>query len=161
MAGRIFLAEWDEATAREKAHALRGMGWATDFECRDELKAFERIRKVNYDAVVVGLDKAPSVGYRLAMALRRSKGTRGIPVVFVDGKGDWKRRVKDAFPRRGKLKVRQESARTARTETLSALLDFLPVEAHPQARVFRARKHGLAHRKGRLGLSKAGMGRHG
>ncbi len=50
------------------------------------------------DAYVIDLSRLPSHGRAVAMALRQSKSTRCIPIVFVDGETEKVAAIKSMFP---------------------------------------------------------------
>src|SRR5215203_4997608 len=50
------------------------------------------------DAVVIDLSRMPSHGREVAQGLRSAKGTRHVPIVFVDGEPEKVARTKQLFP---------------------------------------------------------------
>ncbi len=50
------------------------------------------------DAVVIDLSRMPSHGREVAQALRSAKGTRHLPIVFVDGEPEKVKRTKQLLP---------------------------------------------------------------
>jgi hypothetical protein len=61
----------------------------------DDLKA---LRADPPDAFVVDLDRRPSEGRSIGVALRRYASTRPVPLVFAGGEGDQVTRVKNLLP---------------------------------------------------------------
>jgi hypothetical protein len=62
------------------------------------LDAIRAIRSAAPGAVVISLERMPSHGRYLAHALREYKGTRHIPLVFVEGEPDKVERIRGLFP---------------------------------------------------------------
>ena len=50
------------------------------------------------DAVLIDLSRAPSTGRDIGITLRKTKNTRHIPLVFVDGLEEKKARIRDILP---------------------------------------------------------------
>lgn len=98
MARRLFLIHWKAAEAAELAKPLLSQGWAVDTEAEDGARAYRRIREDPPDAVVIYLTRLPSHGRETARALRSTKATRDLPIVFVDGQEDAVEKTKAMVP---------------------------------------------------------------
>ena len=81
---RVRLVHWDAAKARERAAALRAAGYIVNHApvTRETLR---ELRRAPPAAVVIDLSRVPSHGRDVALAIRGSKTTRQIPIVFVEG----------------------------------------------------------------------------
>ena len=76
---------WNAAEAGERAAALRALGYEVD-STPPEPRAFLRsLREQHPAAVVIDLERAPSMGRDLAVMVREQKATRNIPLVFAGG----------------------------------------------------------------------------
>ena len=95
---RLHLVHWHEAEAAERARALRALGYDVD-ATRPEPRAFLRaLREERPAAVVVDLERAPSMGRDLAVMVREQKATRGIPLVSAGGEPTKVERVRALLP---------------------------------------------------------------
>jgi hypothetical protein len=65
--------------------ACRACGFDVEFDPGDLLVVWHKIRATIPDAIVIDLTRMPSQGRALGIVVRRSKLTRHIPLVFVDG----------------------------------------------------------------------------
>jgi hypothetical protein len=93
----VRLISWDEDDARKRAQELKDAGIHTD---ASQLAAgggiVARFRDV--PAVCIDLDRLPSHGREVAVALRQTKATRHIPIVFAGGARDKVQRIKKEIP---------------------------------------------------------------
>jgi CheY-like chemotaxis protein len=78
---RVRVIHWKAAEAGALLEKLRSAGYETEYDERIDY----RILGTAPDAVVIDLSRLPSHGREVAIALRGSKATRLIPIVFVDG----------------------------------------------------------------------------
>jgi hypothetical protein len=83
--GRIRLVCWDEDTARERSGSLAAAGFDVDASPLSPSGLIRNFRENPPDAVVIDLDRLPSRGREVAVALRTSKATRHIPLVLAGG----------------------------------------------------------------------------
>jgi DNA-binding response OmpR family regulator len=113
--GRIFLAQWDAGTARDRAKVLRSAGWCVEAESADGWLAYSRIRIEPPDAVVIDLARKPSHGRELGRSLRYGQALQALAIVFVDGD------ERD----RALARVAVSDARFTSTSELAATLDVL------------------------------------
>ncbi len=99
MGGRVQLIHWNAAEAETRSETLRSAGY--DVDHRQLTPAVLRnLRRDPPSAVVIDLSRLPSQGRDLAVALRCSKPTRQVPLVFVGGEpakvARFKREIPDA-----------------------------------------------------------------
>lgn len=77
---------WDAASAKAASSLLRRAGFRV---VNDSLEGasgmIAHFRQLAPDVVVIDLDRLPSHGREVAMALRKSKATRRLPIVFAGG----------------------------------------------------------------------------
>src|SRR5688572_6503983 len=88
MKDRLFLFHWHAAEAEQLAAPLRAQGWQVDVEAQDGARGSSAVKATLPDAVVIYLRRLPSHGRETAEALRSSKATRAVPIIFVDGEGE-------------------------------------------------------------------------
>lgn len=81
---RIQLVHWKEAEGRARARELRAAGLRVEYEV-DAPAALRAAKDDPPAAVVIDLTRLPSHGRELAWALRQSKKTRLVPLVFLGG----------------------------------------------------------------------------
>ncbi len=95
---RIRLIHWNAAESRCRAAKIEGAGYEVDggpLAGPDDLR---KLQKDPPDAVVIDLSRLPSQGRDLAVLLRKSKPTRHLPLVFVDGDPEKVVRVRQLLP---------------------------------------------------------------
>ena len=86
---RVRVIHWKAAEAGPLLEVCRGAGHEVEFDSEVPSPELIRgIRKNQPDAVVIDLTRAPSHGREAALALRRTKYSRHIPIVFVGGEAD-------------------------------------------------------------------------
>jgi hypothetical protein len=95
---RVFLFHWNLAEAEERAGRLRALGYDVELEAEDGAAGGRKIRQCPPAAVVLDLSRLPSHGRSTALALRSSKPTRGVPLVFVGGAEEKVRALQEALP---------------------------------------------------------------
>lgn len=94
---RVKLIHWkDEAI--ERAAKLREAGFAVDVEPLQGAGSLKHLREDPPVAFVIDLSRLPSHGREVALALRQTKATRAIPLVFVDGEDEKVRRIRLLLP---------------------------------------------------------------
>jgi CheY-like chemotaxis protein len=92
---------WKKEEAIPKARILKDAG----FEVRSDPPAgprfLQELESQDPDAVVIDLSRIPSQGRDIAVSIRRRKGTRHIPIVFVGGDPAKVERIKGLLPDAG------------------------------------------------------------
>jgi CheY-like chemotaxis protein len=94
---RIRLIHWNAAEAAEKAALLEAAGYRVEFENPGP----EILREMRSDppaAVVIDLGRLPSHGREIGAALRQSKATRFVPLVFAGGEPAKVAKVRELLP---------------------------------------------------------------
>lgn len=86
--GRLFLIHWNAEEAEQMAAPLRKDGWEVAVESEGGAQARKAILADLPDAVLVSLARLPSHGRETARALKSSKTTRDIPIIFVGEPSD-------------------------------------------------------------------------
>src|SRR6202171_2144324 len=82
---RVRVIHWKAAEAGALLEKLRSAGYETDYDERIDYAILPSLKRSPPAAVVIDLSRLPSHGREVATALRGSKATRLIPIVFVDG----------------------------------------------------------------------------
>ena len=82
---RIVLFHWNAEEAAERAARLSKAGYEADCFSKVVPDELRRLGERAPAAVVIDLTRLPSHGREVAGALRRQRGTRAIPIVFVGG----------------------------------------------------------------------------
>jgi hypothetical protein len=95
---RIRLVHWNAAEAGERAAALRALGYEVDATPPEPRAFLRHLREERPAAVVIGLERGPSIGRDLAVMVRGQKATRDIPLVFVGGEAGKVERVRALLP---------------------------------------------------------------
>jgi len=94
---RVRLIHWNPEEAGERAGYLEKRGITVDFEPFDR-ETLKRAGEDPPDAVIIDLTRIPSQGRDIAVALRRRRSTRNIPLVFAGGSSEKTARVKRLLP---------------------------------------------------------------
>ena len=94
---RIRLIHWNAAEAVERAARLANDEIQVDHAPLDPT-GLRALRAEPPDAVVIDLGRLPSHGRDLGAALRQTKATRFVPLVFVDGDPAKVARVRELLP---------------------------------------------------------------
>jgi CheY-like chemotaxis protein len=94
----IRLIHWNEDEGLERQQQLEALGFDAAFDFGDGVFAMRLVRSNPPDAVVIDLSRMPSHGREVAHTLRSAKGTRHLPIVFVDGEPDKVERTRQLLP---------------------------------------------------------------
>lgn len=98
-APRVRLVHWNDDEGLERRKQLGALGVDALFETGHAgINALRRIRADIPDAVVIDFSRMPSHGREVAVALRRGKATRHVPIVFVDGEPAKVARMRQLIP---------------------------------------------------------------
>lgn len=94
---RVHLIHWNAAEAEERADRLRTAGYQVVYERLDPA-GLRAMREDPPSAVVIDLNRLPSQGRDMAVAIRKYKATRHVPLVFLDGDPEKVARIKELLP---------------------------------------------------------------
>ncbi len=94
---RVHLIHWNATEAVERADRLRSAGYEVDHEAL-EGPGLRKLREDPPSAVVIDLGRLPSQGRDVAVAIRKYKATRHVPLVFVEGDPEKVARIKELLP---------------------------------------------------------------
>lgn len=98
MPGRLFLVHWKRVEAEALAAPLRAAGWEVGIEAEDGARAGKLTAADPPDVIVIYLRRLPSHGRETARWLRTRAATRGIPLIFVDGRDEPLAKTKALLP---------------------------------------------------------------
>jgi CheY-like chemotaxis protein len=94
---RLTLIHWKPEEARQRAAALRALGYTVSY--RPVGPDFLRVIKQKPpSALVIDLTRQPMQGRDVAIAIRHAKSTRQLPIVFVEGPAEKVERIKRQVP---------------------------------------------------------------
>src|ERR1700719_1303394 len=82
---RVLLIHLNAGEGIERAKSLRAAGYDVTRLLPQGLKFLRDVRRDPPAAIVIDLERTPSVGRDIALALRISKSTRHVPLVFAGG----------------------------------------------------------------------------
>jgi hypothetical protein len=80
---RVLLIHLNEDEGSERATSLRALGYDVTRLLPRGLRFMRDVRRDPPDAVVIDIERLPSVGRDIGLALRMSKSTRHLPMVFA------------------------------------------------------------------------------
>ncbi len=89
---------WKQDLAEERSRALRQAGLRVDIAPLDGGSIMTKIRANPPAVVLIDLDRLPSHGREVAVALRQSKSTRSIPIVLAGGAEEKVERIRVELP---------------------------------------------------------------
>lgn len=94
---RIRLIHWNADEAKDRIRHLRAAGYAVDYDALtpDLLRG---VRTSPPAAVVIDLGRLPTHGREVALSLREYKGTRTVPLVFLDGEPEKVEKIRTLLP---------------------------------------------------------------
>lgn len=96
---RVHLVHWDPEDARARVAALTALGHAVTFlPDLTGTPLMRALRAGDAEAFLIALDRRPSHGREIAMALRSSPATRQRPIVFAGGTPEAVARMKEVLP---------------------------------------------------------------
>ncbi len=95
---RVRIIHWRAAESGPLIEACRAGGFEVEYDDVPFPALAKHIRHNQPDALVIDLTRLPSHGREAAMAIRRTKFSRHIPIVFVDGEPDKVARVRSQIP---------------------------------------------------------------
>jgi len=82
---RVLLIHLNAGEGMARAKSLRAGGYDVTRILPQGLKFLRDVRRDPPDAIVIDLERLPSVGRDIGLAMRMSKSTRHIPIVFAGG----------------------------------------------------------------------------
>ena len=94
---RIGLIHWNNEEGNNRAEVLGKAGYQVDFDIFDA-NVFKNIKRHPPHAVVIDLTRLPAQGRDVAIALRRAKPTRHVPLIFAGGEPVKVRRILNVLP---------------------------------------------------------------
>lgn len=94
---RIQLVHWNADEARRRVRDLREAGYRVVYHASPAV-ALRGLRERPPDAVVIDLERIPSQGRDVGVALRHRRSTRQIPIVFAGGEAEKVTRAREVLP---------------------------------------------------------------
>jgi CheY-like chemotaxis protein len=94
---RVRLVSWKTEEAEERSKLLRSLGHDVDAS-EVTTGAIRELPRAGADAYVIDLSRLPSQGRDVGIILRRAKGSRHVPLVFVGGDPEKVARVQELLP---------------------------------------------------------------
>jgi CheY-like chemotaxis protein len=95
---RVLLIHWNAQEAATLLETLRRAGHVIDYDEKADYGLLRRLRLSPAEAVVIDLARLPSHGREVATAIRGSKATRHIPIVFLNGAAEKVEAIRRQLP---------------------------------------------------------------
>jgi hypothetical protein len=95
---RVRVIHWKPAESAPLIEACRACGFDVVYDDMPFPALAKEIRHNQPDALVIDLTRLPSHGREAAMAIRRTKYSRHIPIIFVDGEPEKVEGVRQQLP---------------------------------------------------------------
>jgi hypothetical protein len=97
---RVRLVHWkpEESGARAKVSRLRAAGHRVRIEKPEGMAFLRSLRESPPQVLVIDLDRVPSHGRDIALAVRHQKATRSIPLVLAGGETEKVQRIRRHLP---------------------------------------------------------------
>lgn len=89
---------WRQDLAKERVGALKATAFSVDASPLNPAGLIGQFRANMPAAVLIDLDRLPSHGREVAVALRQSKSTRHLPIVFAGGVTEKVARIRQELP---------------------------------------------------------------
>jgi CheY-like chemotaxis protein len=86
--GSIYLIHWDKDERTQRAKQLSELGFNVECALHPGPELLRTLEAVRPKALIIDLTRIPSQGRDLGIAVRKRKGTRNIPLIFVGGKAE-------------------------------------------------------------------------
>jgi CheY-like chemotaxis protein len=90
---KLILFEWDAERAARRAGMLRKAGWTVEVESENGRRGGGKVLNEKPDVVLLDLSRKPSHSRATAEGIRAYKAGKGIPLVFIDGSEEDKRKT--------------------------------------------------------------------
>jgi CheY-like chemotaxis protein len=100
-ANPVYLIHWDDDGRNQRAVELRKYGYEVIDSIFSGSKLFNKLEELQPWTILIDLTRLPSQGRDVGVALRRRKGTRHIPIVFVGGEAEKVADIKALLPDAG------------------------------------------------------------
>lgn len=94
---RIQLVHWNADGAKPRLRQMREAGYRVVYHASPAV-ALQALRERPPDAVVIDLERIPSQGRDVGVALRHRRSTRQIPIVFAGGEPEKVARAREVLP---------------------------------------------------------------
>jgi hypothetical protein len=98
MGKTIQLIHWKAEEARDRISLLESKGYRVLFEIPRSGAFLKKLRESPPDAVVIDLSRLPGQGRDFALAIRKSKATRTVPLVLAGGKPEKVELIRQLLP---------------------------------------------------------------
>lgn len=95
---RIRFIHWKEAEASEYIRLFEAANYQVEYVAQLQPGFMRVLRKNPPDAFVIDLSRMPSHGREIAVALRQSRATRNIPIVFCEGDEEKVAKIRAELP---------------------------------------------------------------
>lgn len=95
---RVRLIHWKPEEAQVRMAQLEAAGYHAEFSPLPPQDLFRRLKSDPPEAIVIDLTRMPSHGREVAIALRRAKATRHVPIVFAEGDPEKVARIRALLP---------------------------------------------------------------
>ena len=95
---RVCLIHWNRIEAERKAEHLIAEGFHPEICLPEGLSFLKTLKDDPPEAIVISLDRLPTQGRDVALAIRLNKETRRIPILFAGGEAAKIARVKESLP---------------------------------------------------------------
>lgn len=93
-----FIISWDE----KKANALKDFflhnEWRVETESVDGGRAYKKLKELLPTSVVIDLGVAPSHGKEVALALKDSRTTKSLPILFINASEQYRQDLSYRIP---------------------------------------------------------------
>jgi hypothetical protein len=95
---RVVLIHWNEAEAAPRLAAIREAGYDAELIRPQSSTSLGAIAAVPPAAILIDLTRLPSQGRAVGIDLRRRKGTKLIPLVFLEGDAEKTAKTRELLP---------------------------------------------------------------
>jgi len=90
---KLILFQWDAEKAAKRAEMLRKAGWAVEVESENGRRGSGKVLNEKPEVVLFDLAYKPSHSRATAEGIRGYKSGKGIPLIFLDGTDEDRKKV--------------------------------------------------------------------
>lgn len=90
---KLILFQWDAERAARRAEMLRKSGWVVEVESEDGRRGAGKVLNEKPAVVLFDLSQKPSRSRTAAEGIRGYKAGKGIPLIFLDGVEEDRKKV--------------------------------------------------------------------
>lgn len=93
-----FIISWDENKANELIEFFAHNEWRVETESEDGGRAYKKLKELLPSAIIIDLGEKPSHGKEVALAIKDSKLTKSLPILFINASEKYRQELGYRIP---------------------------------------------------------------